>query len=41
MCIVERTLPDGRLATVYPLLGGRARLGVAPAGDRTGFTDVW
>jgi hypothetical protein len=30
--IMARRLPDGREVTVYPLLFGRARLGVGPGG---------
>jgi hypothetical protein len=38
--VLTRLLPDGREATIYPLLGGRARLGVGEAGGYS-FDDVW
>jgi hypothetical protein len=34
----RRVLPDGRVLDVYPLTGGRGRLGV---GDGTGYDDEW
>jgi hypothetical protein len=39
--ISERTLPDGRLATVIPLTLGRARLTVARDPRSFAYDDVW
>lgn len=36
-----RILTDGRGLYVYPLLGGRARLGISPPGNTSTFTDEW
>lgn len=38
--IAKRALSGGRAACVFPLLGGRARLGVGPEGEPW-FEDVW
>lgn len=38
--IAERRLPDGRMAVVFRLTFGRARLGVGPADSRY-FDDAW
>lgn len=38
---VSITLPDGRLATVFSLAFGRARLGVSPKGEWSYFEDEW
>lgn len=38
--LFQRTLDDGRLVAVMPLLFGRARLGIGPAGVQW-FSDVW
>lgn len=35
----QRILPDGRGLYVYPLLGGRARLGISPPGNTYTFSD--
>lgn len=37
---MQRTLRDGRVAEILPLLFDRARIGVGPA-DRRGYDDVW
>ena len=39
--LATRTLADGRIGYVFPLLGGRARLGVSQAGDLFGFENEW
>ena len=39
--IAERTLPDGRSATVIPLTFGRARLCVSPPDNPMVYDDVW
>jgi hypothetical protein len=38
--IARRTLDDGRALFVVPLLFGRARLGIGPAGSLV-FDDIW
>jgi len=37
--VADRTLPDGRVCVVEPLLFGRGRLGVDA--DAFGYKDVW
>lgn len=38
--LAERIMPDGRLAVVFHLTFGRARLGIGPP-DYSGFDNVW
>jgi hypothetical protein len=39
---ITRTLPDGRIAQVFPITFGRARLGVSrPEWFASGYEDVW
>lgn len=39
--LCHRRLPDGRLLTVVPLIGGRARLCIANDGVTYGYDDGW
>jgi hypothetical protein len=41
MTDLERTLPDGRVLYVTPLIGGRGRLHVQAAGDEQFYVDAW
>ena len=36
---MERQLPDGRIITVFPIMYGRARLGIGTG--HTVFDDLW
>jgi hypothetical protein len=38
--LAEKPLPDGRMAQVYPLTFGRARLGVGQP-DQQWYDDEW
>ncbi len=38
--LLERQLPDGRVAVIMPLTFGRARIGVGRPGSLV-FEDVW
>ena len=37
----QKRLPDGRMATVYPLIFGRGRLGVSLPQSPDVFEDEW